>query len=209
MTPHDPQTLADDPRIAFFDDLARRWDGSEQDPNATVARLEEIADLLDLRPGDNLLEVGFGTGQITGWLAERVRPGRVVGIDFSPRMLQIAASKGISAEFRLADVCCDDLGQGEFDVALCFHSFPHFRDQAAALRNLARCLKPNGRLIVAHLRGRTHINAFHQGVGGVIATDLLPDIHQWDEWSTAIGLTMTRVIDDDSLYLLQARTQTS
>ena len=194
----------DDPRIAFFDRLAAEWDVSEQDPGATIARLNELANYLDLRPGEDLLEVGFGTGQITGWLAERVLPGRVVGIDFSAKMLQVARSKGIAAEFRLADVCRDDLGRAEFDGALCFHSFPHFRDQSVALRNLARCLKPGGRLIVMHLRSRADVNAFHQSVGGVIATDLLPDDNQWERWLDMAGLKKQKMIDGPGLFFLRA-----
>lgn len=204
MSADRPMAPLDDPRIPFFDRLAAEWDVSEQDPGATIARLEELAKYLDLRPGEDLLEVGFGTGQITGWLADRVRPGRVVGIDFSAKMLQVARSKGLAAEFRLADVCRDDLGRAEFDVALCFHSFPHFRDQPAALRNLARCLKPGGRLIVMHLRSRAEVNAFHQSVGGIVATDLLPADHEWTGWLEAAGLKQVKMIDSQELFFLQA-----
>jgi len=204
MTAHNQFIPDDDPRIAFFDRLATQWDESEQDPAATIGRLEQLVELLDLRPGESLLEVGFGTGQLTAWLAERVRPGRVVAIDFSPKMLQKASSKGITAEFRLADVCQDDLGRAEFDVALCFHSFPHFRDRSAALRNLARSLKPQGRLIVMHLRSRADVNAFHQSVGDVIATDLLPDDNQWERWLDMAGLKKQRMIDGPGLFFLRA-----
>lgn len=200
----DRERVPRDDRIAFFDRLAAEWDASEQDPGATVARLDELADYLDLRPGEDLLEVGSGTGQITAWLADRVRPGRVVGIDFSPKMVELARSKGIAAEFRLADVCRDDLGQAEFDVALCFHSFPHFRDQPAALGNLARCLKPAGRLIVMHLRSRAEVNAFHRSVGGIVAADLLPSDSQWKTWLETVGLKEATIVDSQEVFFLRA-----
>ena len=160
-----------DPRIGFFDGLADGWDVSEHEYENLLKGLEYRAGLLELRPGECVLEIGCGTGQLTGWLAERVRPGRVVAIDFSPEMLRVAQAKNIPATFRLADVCQDDLGRAEFDLAFCFHSFPHFRDQPAALRNLARCLKSGGRLVVMHLHSRDEINAFHHGVGGSVAHD--------------------------------------
>jgi ubiquinone/menaquinone biosynthesis C-methylase UbiE len=119
-------------------------------------------------------------------------------------MPQKATSKGIVADFRVADVCRDNLGRVEFDVVLCFHSFLHFRDQPAALRNLARCLKSHGRLIVMHLHGRAGVNAFHQGVGGVIATDLLPTDNQWKKWLDLVGLRLTKIIDGPELFFLQA-----
>jgi ubiquinone/menaquinone biosynthesis C-methylase UbiE len=140
---------------------------------------------------------------MTGWLADRVRPGRVVAIDFSKAMIQKAATKG-GGEFRVADVCHDDLGQAEFDIALCFHSFPHFRDQAAALINLARCLKPGGRLIVMHLRGRDAINAFHTSVGGAVGTDLLPDDGTFDTIIADAGMTIVNRIDQRDLFYLKA-----
>ncbi len=150
-----------------------------------------------------MLEVGCGTGQLTGWLADCVRPGRVEAIDFSPKMIRKAAAKR-GGEFRVADVCQDDLGQAEFDVALCFHSFPHFRDQPTALQNLASCLKEGGRLIVMHLRGREAINAFHSSVGGAIGGDLLPADDRWKWWLADAGMTPAKIIDGRELFFLQA-----
>lgn len=167
--------------------------------------MKRRAGQLDLRTGDCVLEVGCGTGQLTEWLVDRVRPGRVTALDFSPEMLRKAAAKGIDAAFRPADVCRDDLGRAEFDVALCFHSFPHFRDQPAALRNLARCLKPRGRLIVMHLHGRDEINAFHRGVGGEIGDDLLPRDAQWRDWLKAAGFDPPEISDGADGFFLQAR----
>ena len=192
-----------DPRIAFFDRLASTWDAEEQNPAETIRRLEGLHELPALRPGENVLEVGCGTGQLTGWLADRVFPGRVVAIDFSPEMIRKASSKG-GGEFRVADVCQDDLGLAEFDVALCFHSFPHFRDQPAALRNLARCLKAEGRLIVMHLRSRAEINAFHSHVGGVVGKDFLPADDHWEKWLAEAGLKTAKIIDAPELFFLRA-----
>jgi ubiquinone/menaquinone biosynthesis C-methylase UbiE len=203
MRAHEPPPPASDPRVAFFDNLAATWDTAEQNPAETRRRLEELSELLALRSGEDLLEVGCGTGQLTGWLADRVCPGRVVAIDFSPEMIQRASPKG-GGEFRVADVCQDDLGRAEFDVALCFHSFPHFRDQPAALRNLARCLKTEGRLIVMHLHSRAEINAFHVSVGGVIGGDLLPPDDLWEGWLAEAGMRTVKIMDAPDLFFLQA-----
>lgn len=193
-----------DPRIGFFDRIAAEWDAAEQDPADTIRRLEAHSDLLALRPGRQVLEVGCGTGQLTGWLAERVRPGRVVGIDFSPGMLEKARAKGLEAELRLADVCRDELGPAQFDLAFCFHSFPHFRDRTRALANLAKALKHGGRLLVVHLNSRADVNAFHDQVGGVIAGDHLPDQPTWDALLSAAGLRKTQWIDRQGLFFLEA-----
>ena len=193
-----------DPRIAFFDKLAERWDREGQPPAETVARVDRMADALALEPGQAVLEVGCGTGQLTAWLAEQVAPGRVVAIDFSAAMVAQARAKGIAAEFRVADVCRDAVGPECFDVALCFHSFPHFRNRQSALKHLAQALKPGGRLLVMHLCGSAAINAFHADVGGAVAGDHLPGAAAWPRLLDAAGLRLVSLVDRDDLFLLEA-----
>ncbi len=195
---------APDPRIAFFDNLAGRWDSDGQSPAETVARVAVLAEHLAIRSGEAVLEVGCGTGQLTGWLAEQAAPGTVVAVDFAPAMIAQAQAKAIPAEFRVTDVCRDDLGADRFDLVLCFHSFPHFRDQPAALRNLARALKPGGRLLVMHLSGSEAINAFHSGVGGAVSGDHLPNADAWPALLASAGLRLVSLIDRDDLFLLRA-----
>lgn len=196
---------APDPRMSFFDELACRWDQEGQSPAETVQRVSELARHLAIEPGEDVLEVGCGTGQLTRWLAEQASPGRVVAVDFAPAMVAMARAKGIPAEFRVADVCRDDLGTDCFDLVLCFHSFPHFRDHQAALRNLAGALKPGGRLVVMHLAGSAAINAFHSDVGGAVSGDHLPDAEAWPPLLAAAGLRLVSIIDRDDLFLLLAQ----
>lgn len=201
--PNTPELI--DPRITFFDRLALEWDDDQQDPAEVVSRLEALEELVALRSGDRLLEVGCGTGQITGWLAEAVHPAEVVAIDFSEAMLQRARAKGIEADFRQLDICAEPAGEACFDVALCFHSFPHFRDQQLALQHLATGLATNGRLIVMHLNSSADVNAFHDEVGGEVAGDHLPDAAAWDRLLGSAGLQTMNLIDRQGLYFLEAR----
>ncbi len=193
-----------DPRQGFFEDLAGRWDRVGQDPGETVRQLAAHARLLGLQPGQDLLEVGCGTGQISGWLAEQIAPGRLVAVDFAAAMLDQARAKHAQIEFRQVDVCCDPLGQRAFDTILCFHSFPHFRDQAAALRNMAQALRDAGRLLVMHLAGSAQINAFHTQVGGVVGHDHLPCDGAWEPLLAGAGLAREEFIDREGLFLLAA-----
>jgi ubiquinone/menaquinone biosynthesis C-methylase UbiE len=194
-----------DPRREYFDRLAPDWDVRGQDPARTLQRLDELRDLLDLSTGEDLLEVGCGTGQITGWLQQAVAPGRVLGVDFAAEMVLISQRKHPQLEFRVADVCTDDMGDACFDVALCFHSFPHFRDKPAAVGNLARTLRPGGRLLVMHLAGSARINAMHSGFGGVVAGDHLPSAEAWPGLLAGTRLHVLQLLDRDDLFLLIAR----
>lgn len=201
-----PSRHDSDPRVEFFDSLAEQWDRTGPDIATTMRRLGEHADLLRLEPGQRLLEVGCGTGQITGWLADQVAPGKVIALDFAPAMLAQARQKSgsLTVEFRCADVCRDDLSAASYDVVLCFHSFPHFRDQSAALRNLARALRPNGRLLVLHLAGSTQLNAFHAQVGGAVGHDRLPSRSDWQQMLADAGLRICELIDREDLFFLAA-----
>ena len=193
-----------DQRIAYFDALAAEWDDHEPSAETMIARLSQHADLLALAPGQRLLEVGCGTGKTTGYLAGQIAPGRVTAIDFAPAMVARARAKGIEADFACVDVCSDDLGEALYDVILCFHSFPHFRDQARALRGFARALKAGGRLIVMHMVGSRPLNAFHAGLDGPVHVDALPVGDEWRPLLAQAGFESTRFIDRDDLFFLEA-----
>ncbi|MBN2080687.1 methyltransferase domain-containing protein [bacterium] len=194
-----------DPRIDYFNRLAENWDSEEPSAALMAAKLEAQQDLLRFSSGLRLLEIGCGTGKTTTWLAAKVGAHNVTAVDFAPRMLEIALAKGIAAEFRCVDVCLQVPGQQEFDVVFCYHCFPHFRDQSAALANLAAALKPAGRLIVMHTAGRRRINEFHAGVSGPVSGDLLPAADEWPELLATAGLELVELIDRDDLYFLEAR----
>ncbi|MCK4340591.1 MAG: methyltransferase domain-containing protein [Phycisphaerae bacterium] len=193
-----------DPRIAFFDRLAPQWDADQPPIAETLARLDQLQPTLGLQAGDDVLEVGCGTGLVTNWLLEQVRPGRVTALDFSPAMIAHAQARGVEAEFRHADVCSDDLGRALYDLVWCMHVFPHFRDQAAALRHLARALKPGGALLVLHLDSRQTINAFHDRIGGPVAGDHLPDPQSWETLLADAGLRIAELIERDDVFCLRA-----
>lgn len=193
-----------DPRIAFFDHHAPRWDQTGPDPAATRRRLETLRGRLGLRAGQDVLEVGCGTGQITGWLAVTVRPGRVVAADFSPGMLAQARRRGLAAEFVLMDICREAPSGGPFDVVLCFHSFPHFRDPTAALRQMAGGLKSGGQLLVVHLAGSAQLNAMHHRVGGPVGHDHLPPAPAWPALLDPAGLSLIEAVDEEDLFLVRA-----
>jgi SAM-dependent methyltransferase len=201
--------LSTDPRIAFFDHHAPHWDSYGPPLPAVLARLEELKQRLGLQPGLDVLEVGCGTGQVTAWLADAVRPGSVTAVDFSPEMLMRAKARGTDAQFICLDVCGDDLGSGRYDVAFCMHVFPHLQKKEEALRRLATALKPGGRLIVLHLMGRKQVNAIHHDAGGVVAEDQLPCMYYWPAEMEKAGLDLVDWADQDDLFLLTATVRAS
>jgi SAM-dependent methyltransferase len=194
-----------DPRIAFFDEHATHWDDDPVAQAHVRERLRELRPLLGFQAGWDVLEAGCGTGQITDLLAEWVRPGRVTAVDFSAVMLARARAKGIAADFREVDICRTPPALRAYDLALCFQSFPHFRDPHAALRHLAAALRPHGRLMILHLAGSAEVNAFHRQVGGAVGGDHLPAPAEWPARLESAGLCLVRCVDRPDLFLVEAK----
>jgi len=121
--------------------------------------LEELK-LVPLAPGMDVLDVGCGTGAVTRILAERVSPGRVVGLDLSEDRLkvarQIAGEQGASnVEYMQADVRDPDLRDRRFDLVYSRFLFQYLpeRDAMDTLRAMKRLALPSGTVTVADLDG--------------------------------------------------------
>ncbi|AXE38181.1 Demethylrebeccamycin-D-glucose O-methyltransferase [Acidipropionibacterium virtanenii] len=96
-----------------------------------------------LRPGMSLLDVGCGPGTVTLDLAERVRPGLVVGVDPSVEALEAARAEASrradrTTTFMAADVVALPFEDGSFDVVHAHQVLQHLQDPVAALREMAR-----------------------------------------------------------------------
>lgn len=102
-----------------------------------------------LGPGLDLLDVGCGVGTITWDLADRVAPGRVVGIDTNEEILQSARSSApagatTAVDFRIGDVFALDLPDDSFDVVHAHQVLQHLTEPVAALREMRRVCRPGG-----------------------------------------------------------------
>ena len=106
---------------------------------------------LDVRRGDDVLEVGFGGGGLLAHLLAAT-DGRVIGADISEAMLRRAARRfrGVErVELLAASAECLPLPDSSVDRACTVNSLYFWPDPAAAMRELARVLRPGGRLAIA------------------------------------------------------------
>ena len=99
-----------------------------------------------MRPGMRLLDCGCGPGSITLGLAERIRPGGIVGIDCQGEQLRQANEKAVernlNAAFIQANVYELPFGAAEFDGVFSHALFEHLARPTAALMELRRVMKP-------------------------------------------------------------------
>ncbi len=132
----------------YASDWARLLLGDSFHPGG-MQLTDRLAGMLSLRPGDRVLDVACGTGASAIHLADRfgIRP---VGIDFSDTTVErarAAASKaGSTAEFAVGDAENLDFEDGSFDAVICECSFCVFPDKAAVSSEIARVLRPGGRV---------------------------------------------------------------
>lgn len=156
-----PESAADAERVRrvlasrsagdYFQEVAPRWDSIRAAQHGE--ELRHLA-LLELLPRDiDVLDVGTGTGFMLLGVAPRVR--RAIGVDASAGMLERAAENlaaaGVSADLRLGTMEELPLDDADVDVVLCNMALHHVTEPMRALREMARVLRPGGRLVLTDL----------------------------------------------------------
>jgi demethylmenaquinone methyltransferase / 2-methoxy-6-polyprenyl-1,4-benzoquinol methylase len=91
-----------------------------------------------LGPGQSALDVACGSGRLTAELSRLVGGGHVVGLDFSPGMLQRARSDNPGLEFLEGDAHELPFGDGEFDAATIAFGLRNLADPRRGLAEMAR-----------------------------------------------------------------------
>jgi ubiquinone/menaquinone biosynthesis C-methylase UbiE len=189
----------------YFDQLAPTWD--KELTSERLKCLGNIVKELGIRPGYHVLDIGSGTGILLPFLiAELGDEGKIVALDFSAEMLDQAQAKNFPpiVGFAQADVLAIPLTDSSVDLAICNSAFPHFDDKVKALKEIARVLKNNGRLVICHTMSRETLNRLHQSIGGIVASDLLPDEFQLRGLLKQAGLKITHFEDSPERYMVIA-----
>lgn len=172
-----------DVRLAEMVELCECRDGSplwervvvaEEDARSGYARWSETYDtlpnpliqveqpavrsLLAELPAGPVLDAACGTGRHAVYLEERGH--KVIGLDLSAEMLGRARAKAPRAAWCLGDLCWLPLRSSSLDAAVCSLALTHVRQLQMAIRELARVVRPGGRLILSD------IHPFVVAVGG-------------------------------------------
>jgi SAM-dependent methyltransferase len=120
--------------------------------SSNVARNRWAVQLLDVQPTDRVIELGCGPGVAIAALAARASRGMVIGVDHSQVMIRQARRRNKPAissgrvRLVLSPVERLSIRDGPFDAALAVNTVGMWPDPTARLRELARLLRPGGRI---------------------------------------------------------------
>lgn len=143
-------------RVArVFDSVAARYDLMNDVMSMGLHRIWKAATIsqANVRPGQHVLDVASGTGDLALAFARRAGPqGRVVMSDINGQMLQRGRNRLIDAGYPIQAVVCDaehlPFADREFDLVTVAFGLRNMTDKPAALRQMHRVLKPGGKLMV-------------------------------------------------------------
>jgi demethylmenaquinone methyltransferase / 2-methoxy-6-polyprenyl-1,4-benzoquinol methylase len=143
-------TLEPEAVRGMFDRIAPVYDAMNRVMTAGLdRRWRRLAVREVVWPGDRVLDACCGTGDLAVE-AER-RGGRVVGLDFSPRMLERAREKSGAIEWVQGDALALPFADGQFDAATVGFGVRNLSDLEGGLRELARVLRPGGKVAVLEI----------------------------------------------------------
>jgi demethylmenaquinone methyltransferase / 2-methoxy-6-polyprenyl-1,4-benzoquinol methylase len=152
----------EEPQVrAMFDRVARIYDPLNSIMTVGLHHRwrTRAADLAAVGPGDRVLDVACGTGDLALELAARVGPaGEVVGCDFSERMLELARAKaagpagaGAAVRFEWANALELPYPDDAFVAATVGFGARNLADLEQGLREMARVVRPGGRVVVLEM----------------------------------------------------------
>jgi demethylmenaquinone methyltransferase/2-methoxy-6-polyprenyl-1,4-benzoquinol methylase len=139
---------------AMFDRIAGFYDVMNSVMTAGLHHRwrERAADLAAVTPGSRALDVATGTGDLAVELARRVTPGgEVVGSDFSEGMLERARRKSAAVRWEQANALALPYPDDGFDAATVGFGARNFSDLEQGLREMARVVRPGGRVVVLEI----------------------------------------------------------
>ena len=151
IQPGDPEQVRD-----LFDRIAPAYDNLNDLLSLGLHRLwkRQAVAWLDPAPGQRLLDLCSGTGDLALVLSEKVRPGGLVlGLDAAAAPLERARERArrqpwLPVEFRQGDASATDLADGWADGAVMAYGLRNLPDPAAGLQELRRLLRAGGRAAV-------------------------------------------------------------
>jgi demethylmenaquinone methyltransferase/2-methoxy-6-polyprenyl-1,4-benzoquinol methylase len=191
----------------FFNKLAEKWDEIN---HYEMDKIETMINLLNIKNGEQVLDVGTGTGVLLPLLFKRTSGESITAIDLSDKMMEQARKKfaDTSVHFINADVIEYPFEKEFFDHIICYSVFPHLEKKSAAIKHFSAALKSGGLLSVLHSSPKEKINGVHiHAHSREINSDYLLPAMDYVPFLNKNGLREEIIIDNSALFMFSARKQ--
>jgi demethylmenaquinone methyltransferase/2-methoxy-6-polyprenyl-1,4-benzoquinol methylase len=149
-----PGTLEEPQVRAMFDRIAGVYDllNSVMSVGMHHRWRTRAADLAEIGPGDKVLDVATGTGDLAIELKRRVgADGTVIGSDFSEGMMELARAKAPDIRFEWGNALELPYEDGSFDAVTAGFGVRNFSDLAQGLSEMVRVVRPGGKVVVLEM----------------------------------------------------------
>ena len=179
----------------FFDSVADGWDSR---CNHDEKKIEHIVRFLDIEKGDKIIDVACGTGVLFKYLL-KYKPGKILAIDYSPRMIENAKKKANNGIIELINDDFFNLMLSDYDKLIAYSAYPHFEDKKKLAKHISSLLKKGGRFMICHSQRRQEINNLHKkaGVKSAEIQDAKTEAGHFKEYFKIDILT-----DDSEMFIL-------
>lgn len=160
-----------------------------------------------IQPGDSVLDVGCGTGEVTLRAKQRAKHGHVYGIDPAPEMIAVArkkaARKGLEIDFRVGVIEALPFGDSSIDVVTSSLMMHHLPDdlKMRGLAEIYRVLKPGGRLLIADFMRPTGAFLNHLFIAFTRHQRLQKGVEDLQVWLRNAGFGQVKQLDRNVLAI--------
>jgi SAM-dependent methyltransferase len=163
------------------------------------AHHEHLRAAYGIGAGDEVVDIGCGTGLTTREAARAAAPGRVLGVDVSERMLErarqlTAAERLDNVRYELGDAQVHRFDRAGFDVAISRFGTMFFSDPAAAFANIAAALRPEARLMMLVWQRHEH-NEWARAIDAALGDAAKPPPPGADPFSLSDAGATARVLE--------------
>jgi SAM-dependent methyltransferase len=181
----------------LFDELYHLFDPPL--PDGVPERLETIVASAEIAKGDNVLDVGSGTGVLVP-LIQKYGPARLFACDLSEAMLRQLKNHYPDVEAIVSDIRKLALPDLFLDVIFINACYPNIVDKVGAFTNLGRMTRPSGRMVISHPLGKAFIDSLKEKVP--FPLDDFPNRSTAEILFEPFGFSIKEFVDEQELYIL-------
>lgn len=190
----------------FFDGCAANWDKIR---DTDSHKLQKLVNMIKLQQGDNVLDVGTGTGVLLPYLLQAIcANGHITAVDFSEKMLEQAKLKQQHKKniiFEAGDIMELELSKESFNAITGLNFYPHLHNRKEEfLKKMLPLLKKGGTLTIFHDISREQVNSIH-AESKEVREHKLPPADEVGLLLQNAGYVLVQVYEDDTMYFVQGR----